>query len=74
MHVARRTRPIASDRANFLEPAIGFIEPMLALHDKGIVVHHVPMQDDFFVGVKFEQDIDNIIWFVYTQNRIVQML
>jgi hypothetical protein len=46
---------------------------MLALHDKSIVVHHVAMENDLFVGVKLEEYVDNVICFINIKYRKLQM-
>ncbi len=40
---------------------------MLTLHDKSVVVDHVPMEHDLLVSGKFEQHVNNFIVFINTK-------
>jgi hypothetical protein len=57
-----------------LERAIGFVKAMLALHDKCVVVDHMPMQNDLLVCREFEQYMHIMALFIDTQYRKKQML
>src|SRR5262245_37119313 len=50
MDIARRGGLVHARRTSLLERAVGFIKPMLALHDEGGVVDEVPVQNEQVVG------------------------
>jgi hypothetical protein len=50
------------------------VKPMFTLHDEGVVVRKVAMQDYFFVRRKFEQHIGYSVRFIDIQDVEVQML
>jgi len=70
MHVPWWAGSVAANRTNFLERAVGFIEAMLALNDESIIRYHMSMENDLFIGIEFEQHMDDIILFIDAQDRI----
>jgi hypothetical protein len=50
-----------------LERAVGFVKPMFALHDKRIVVYHMPVQNNLFVRREFEQHMYDVVLFIDVQ-------
>jgi hypothetical protein len=69
MDIARRGGLVHARRTSLLERAVGFIQPMLALHDEGVVVDHMPVQNDLFVCREFEQYMDDVALFIDVQYR-----
>jgi hypothetical protein len=74
MGIACRTEGIATDRADLAEPAIGLINPVLTVDDKGGSNGEMTVQQDLFVGIEFDNEIDDIPFFIDKENRGNKML
>jgi len=43
---------------------------MLALHDESIIRYHMSMENDLFIGIEFEQHMDDKVFFIDVQDRV----
>jgi hypothetical protein len=71
MDIARRAGLIDASGTNLLERAVGFIKTMLALHNKCVIVDQMPVENDLFVRVEFEQHMDDMVLLVDIQYGIL---
>jgi len=64
MGIPSRTEGMPADRAHLSRLAVGFINNMLPLDDKGVGGGEMPMQQDLFVGVEFDNEIDEVLFLI----------
>ena len=66
VRVPWRAGRVTANRANFLEVTIGFIEAVLSLHNKCIIVDHMPMENDLLARSEFKKHINGFILLINT--------
>jgi len=73
-HSAGRFGDVGSDRAHFHQIAVGFIDAQFALQDQGSISRVMAVQHDPFIGLEFQQDIDDLGFRIDFANMVPGMV